>query len=116
MLKCCAEIILTPNVSQQYPCIVKYAGIEITGKLGETKFSYFIIINNFFCDNFVSGPLNNRLPSIREENDDDVEPPPPYTPGRGRYSFRKAHYTSPQFTPNEPPPPYEIDSREATDV
>lgn len=61
-------------------------------------------------------PLNNRLTSIREENDDGVEPPPPYTPGRGRYSFRKPHYGSPQFTPNEPPPPYEIDSREATDV
>ncbi|XP_068678292.1 uncharacterized protein [Montipora capricornis] len=61
-------------------------------------------------------PLNNRLAVITEENNDNIEPPPPYTPGRGRYSLRKAHYTSPPFTPNEPPPPYEIDSREATDV
>ena len=62
------------------------------------------------------GPLNNRLAVIAEENGDGIEPPPPYTPGRGRYSIRKPHYASPPFTPNEPPPPYEIDSREATDV
>lgn len=61
-------------------------------------------------------PLNNRLAVISEENNDGMEPPPPYTPGRGRYSFRKPHYASPPFTPNEPPPPYEIDSRQATDV
>lgn len=61
-------------------------------------------------------PLNNRLAVIAEENGDGIEPPPPYTPGRGRYSIRKPHYASPPFTPNEPPPPYEIDSREATDV
>ncbi|XP_067033753.1 uncharacterized protein [Acropora muricata] len=61
-------------------------------------------------------PLNNRLAVIVEENNDNIEPPPPYTPGRGRYNSRKHHYTSPPFTPNEPPPPYEIDSREATDV
>lgn len=61
-------------------------------------------------------PLNNRLAGIIEENNERIEPPPPYTPGRGRYSFRKPQYAAPPFTPNEPPPPYEINCRHATDV
>ena len=70
----------------------------------------------YFIPLVSTGPLNNRLDAITEGSEDQIEPPPPYTPGRGRYSLRKPHYPSPPLTPNEPPPPYEINSREATQV
>ncbi|XP_031557368.1 integral membrane protein DGCR2/IDD-like isoform X2 [Actinia tenebrosa] len=55
-------------------------------------------------------PLNNRLPAIREEQQERTfEPPPPYTPVRNVNKCKTQHQLpNPQVIPNEPPPPYEI--------
>ena len=69
-----------------------------------------------FCVSTISGPLNNRLTTICEENEDTHSLPPPYTTARDRYSEQKIQFAVPPLSPNEPPPPYEMDTREATQV
>ena len=62
---------------------------------------------------YFAGPLNNRLRTIQEESD-EFDLPPPYTPGHVQPS-RKIVTVVTTRPPNEPPPPYDI-GREATQV
>ncbi|XP_020913239.1 integral membrane protein DGCR2/IDD isoform X2 [Exaiptasia diaphana] len=53
-------------------------------------------------------PLNNQLPAIQEEQEQQFEPPPPYTPVRNANKYKTRHNNHGNVIPNEPPPPYEI--------
>jgi len=56
--------------------------------------------------------LNNQLPVIQEviqeEQEAQFEPPPPYTPVRNANKCKTRHTQHGPIIPNEPPPPYEI--------
>ncbi|XP_032234143.2 integral membrane protein DGCR2/IDD isoform X2 [Nematostella vectensis] len=58
------------------------------------------------------GPLNNQLTPIQEETEgpQEFEPPPPYTPICNVHKCKASQIHNSRHPPNEPPPPYHIDS------